>query len=186
VSQVRELGLRHGILTEYTSYLVLEPSELVIRGEAPPLREEDRGGARNSAAQTGKQAFDRAQASAKLAESKSLAAADAAADERLASLAPATVSPSAARRAGGRLFALRGQVWTDVGHTDRITITEVAPYSRAYFELVRLLPEVALFLSVGDQILIAGRRESIRIGPTGIEAWKPGQLSTLVRNFRGT
>jgi hypothetical protein len=73
-----------------------------------------------------------------------------------------------------------------VGHTDRITITEVAAYTRAYFELVRQLPELAQYLSVGDEILLAGRRASIRIAPTGIEAWKQGQLPILVRNFRGT
>jgi Ca-activated chloride channel family protein len=183
VSQVRELGLRYGILTEYTSYLVQEPAEVVTPA---PLRQQDLGGARNSAAQTGPQAFERARASAKLYDSKSLAAADAAAENHLASLAPATASPVVTRRAGGRLFILRGRVWTDVGHTGRITITEVAAYSRAYFDLVRQLPEVAPYLSVGNEILIAGRRQSIRIVPTGIEVWQPGQLPNLVRNFRGT
>ena len=144
------------------------------------------GGARNSAAQTGGQAFERARSSSKLADSKSLAAADAAADDRLASLAPGTGSALTTRRAGGRLFVLRGQVWTDVGHADRITITEVEAYSRAYFELVRQLPELAPCLTVGNQILIAGKRESIRLTDTGIQAWKPGQLAILVRNFRGT
>ena len=187
VAQVRELGLRYGILTEYTSYLVLEPAEVLANGGVPGvLREEDMGGARNAPAQTGRQAFERARASAKLSDSKSLAAADAAVEDHLSSLAPGTASPRATRRIGGRLFVQRGQVWTDVGHTDRITITEVAAYSRAYFDLVRLLPEVAPCLSVGDEILIAGRRESIRIAPNGVEAWRPGQLAILVRNFRGT
>jgi Ca-activated chloride channel family protein len=184
VSQVRELGLRYGILTEYTSYLVQEPSDLV---DVPvPAREEVIGGAQNSATQTGRQAFERARASSKFSDSKTLEAADAAADDRLASLAPGTASALPTRRAGGRLFVQRGQVWTDVGHTDRITVTEVEAYSRAYFELVRQLPEVAPCLTVGNQILIAGKRESIRLADTGIRAWKPGQLATLVRNFRGT
>jgi Ca-activated chloride channel homolog len=187
VSQVRELGLRYGILTEYTSYLVLEPETARVANGAPPaLREEDMGGARNSSMQTGRQAFERARASAKLSDSKSLAVAEAAAQDRLSSLAPGSVAPLATQRAGGRLFVQRGKVWTDVGHTDRITITEVAAYTRAYFELVRQLPELAQYLSVGDEILLAGRRVSIRIAPTGIEAWKPGQLPILVRNFRGT
>jgi Ca-activated chloride channel family protein len=184
VAQVRELGLRYGILTEYTSYLVLEP-EMVARGAVPALERDQMGGAMNSAAQTGRQAFERARASSKFSDSKSLAAADAAAEYRLATLAPASASP-ATRRIGGRLFVQRGQVWTDIGHADRITITEVAAYSRAYFDLVRLLPEIAPYLSVGEEVVIAGRRESIRIAATGIETWKPGQLSTLVRNFRGT
>jgi Ca-activated chloride channel family protein len=186
VAQVRELGLRYGILTEYTSYLVQEPLDVATPGGPVPRREDQMGGARNSATQTGRDAFERARVSAKLSDSKSLAAADEVAAAQSASLAPGTAAAPASRRVAGRLFIQRGQVWTDVGHADRITVTDVAAYSRAYFELVRLLPEVAPYLSVGDEILIAGRRESIRIGAAGIEVWRPGQLGDLVRNFRGT
>jgi hypothetical protein len=52
--------------------------------------------------------------------------------------------------------------------------------------MVRLLPEVAPYLAVGDEILIAGRRASIRVGLSGTEVWRPGQLNDLVHNFRGT
>jgi hypothetical protein len=144
------------------------------------------GGARNSENQTGRQAFERARVSAKLSESKSLADADAATAAGVATPAAAGPNAPATQRVGGRLFVQRDKVWTDLAHTDRITVTAIAAYSRAYFELVRLLPEVAPYLSVGDEIVIAGRRGSIRIGAAGIEAWRPGQLADLVRNFRGT
>jgi Ca-activated chloride channel family protein len=187
VSQVRDLGLRFGILTEYTSYLVQEPSEVVaLNGVPMPARAEDAGGALNSAAQTGRVAFDRARASSKFSETKSLADADAIAETRLTSLSPAGAAAPPNRRAGGRIFVMRGQVWTDIGHTDRITVTEIEAYSRAYFDLVRQLPELAPYLPVGDQLLIAGKRASIRVASTGVHAWKPGQLADLVRNFRGT
>jgi Ca-activated chloride channel family protein len=186
VSQVRELGLRYGILTEYTSYLVQEPVDLVRPNAPVPLREDQMGGARNANVQTGLQAFERARASAKLSDSKNLAS-----TEEVVSAQTGTVAPPAARmlptrRAGGRLFVQRGKVWTDVAHADRITVTDVAAYSRAYFELVRLLPELASYLTVGDEILIGGRRESIRVGAAGVDVWKPGRLAELVRNFRGT
>lgn len=183
VAQVRELGLRYGILTEYTSYLIQEPEDMATPGVSMPLRDDQIGGARNSATQTGRQAFERARASAKLSDSKSLAAADEAAAQS-ASLAPVVAPVS--RRVAGRLFIQRGKVWTDVGHADRITVTDVMAYSRAYFEMVRLLPEVAPYLSVGDEVLIAGRRESIRVGVSGVELWRSGRLADLVRNFRGT
>jgi Ca-activated chloride channel family protein len=183
VDRVRQIGLRYGILTEYTSYLVQEPVDLARAPEAVPLREDQMGGARNSATQTGRQAFERAQVSGKLSESKSLADADTVAAAGLAR--PGTLS-SETRRVGGRIFVRRGQVWTDLAHADRITITAVAAYSKAYFDLVRQLPEVARYLSAGEDILIAGHRASIRIGAEGIEVWKPGQLADLVRNFRGT
>jgi Ca-activated chloride channel homolog len=185
IDQVRQLGLRYGLLTEYTSYLVQEPTSLATPAVPQPLREEQMGGARNSSVQTGSQAFERAQASAKLSDSKSLAAADEVAAAQATTVArDRAVAPS--KRVGGRLFVLRGKVWTDVGQTDRISVTDVAAYSNAYFELVRLLPELAPYLSVGDEVLIAGRRGSIRIGPSGVEVWRPGQLTDLVRNFRGT
>jgi Ca-activated chloride channel homolog len=185
VAQVRELGLRYGILTEYTSYLVQEPVDLVTPATPVPLREDEMGGARNAPTQTGTQAFERARASSKLADSKSLAAADEVVSSRLESLAGKGSKALATRRVGGRLFVQRDQVWTDVAQTDRITVTAVVAYSKAYFELVRQLPEVTPYLTVGDEILIAGRRASIRIGGSGIEAWKPGQLAEMVRNFRG-
>jgi Ca-activated chloride channel homolog len=185
VDQVRQLGLRFGILTEYTSYLVQEPADIARPGAPAPLREEQMGGARNSAAQTGAGAFERARTSAKLADSKTLAAADAAASDQLESLSRKD-GTAETRRAGGRLFILRGRVWTDVAQADRITVTDIAAYSKAYFELVRQLPEVAPYLTVGEELLIAGRKASLRIGSSGVETWQPGQLAALVRNFRGT
>jgi len=38
----------------------------------------------------------------------------------------------------------------------------------------------------GEEIVVAGRRGSIRIAHHGIESWQPGDLAELVRNFRGT
>jgi hypothetical protein len=151
-----------------------------------PLREDQMGGARNAAGQTGAQAFERAQASSKLADSKTLAGAAEVASSQLEALAKDEARPSATRLVAGRLFVQRNRVWTDVAHTDRITVTAIAAYSKAYFDLVRQLPEVAPYLSVGDEVLIAGRRASVRVGSSGIEVWQPGQLAEVVRNFRGT
>jgi hypothetical protein len=164
---------------------VQEPIDLARPATPMPLRDDQMGGARNATVQTGTDAFNRARASSKLSEAKSLAAAE----EVAAAPAGAATGTNGAlptRRAGGRLFVLRGKVWTDVGHADRITVTDVAAYSDAYFEMVRLLPELAPYLSVGDEILIAGRRQSVRVVASGVTVWRPGQLAELVRNFRGT
>lgn len=172
LDEVRQLGLRHGILTEYTSYLVQEPGAIA----AAPSTREDRQRA------TGRAAFERAQASAKLADASNLATA-----EQAAAAAPAPPSGGeVARRHQGRAFRLVGVTWTDLGHQDRMRVTAVAPYSRAYFELVRMLPEIAPYLSVGEEVLIAGRHRSIRIGSGGATEWGPRDLAALVRDFRGT
>jgi len=64
-------------------------------------------------------------------------------------------------------------------------VTAVASFSDAYFSLVRALPELAECLRLGDEVLIAGHRVSIRIGHSGIERWQSGELDQTVRDFRG-
>jgi Ca-activated chloride channel family protein len=178
IEEIRDLALRFGILTEYTSYLVQEP-EAMAEAPPPPVRPlEPRD-------QTGAESFGRASRSANLMETKSLRkvselAAGAAAWSRSD---PALPAP---RQAGDRLFVLRDSVWTDIRNADRIPVTAVKAFSPAYFELVRMLPEVIPYLSAGEQVLVTGRRSSIRIARSGAETWNSGELAALVRNFRGT
>jgi len=61
----------------------------------------------------------------------------------------------------------------------------VAPFSDAYFALVRALPEIAPYLAVGDQVVVAGRRASVKITGSGQTTWQPGHLEALVHAFRG-
>lgn len=73
-----------------------------------------------------------------------------------------------------------------MGNADRIPITAVAALSPAYFAVVRMLPEIAPYLSTGEDVVVAGRRGSIRIAHQGIESWKAGELAAVVRHVRGT
>jgi Ca-activated chloride channel homolog len=178
IEEMRDLALRFGILTEYTAYLVQEPNR-VANAPLPMPRQEE------AQSQTGAAAFDRARRSAKFAEAKTLQGAD----EVAAGVLGNGGTPGgrqASKQVGGRMFVLRDSVWTDIGNADRIPITAVAAFSPAYFALVRMLPELTSYLSAGEDVLIAGRRGSIRIAHRGIESWKPGELAALVRNFRGT
>ena len=189
VQEVRDLGLRYGILTEYTSYLVQEPMTAWNRPQPMPMAPALRGGAGSAGLQTGREAFDRAQASAAMSGASNLAAADHAAKARMAELAVGGVSGGAAarevRRAGGRLFVRTDSGWTDAAQRDSLKVVAVAPYSDAYFALARALPEIAPCLGVAEDVLIAGRRSSIRITAAGTSAWRPGELEQLVRAFRG-
>jgi Ca-activated chloride channel family protein len=178
MEELRDLALRFGILTEYTSYLVQEP-ERVANAPVPMPRPEE------ARVQTGSAAFERASRSARFAQAKTLQRADEMAAGAVGGLGP-TAGRQAPKLVGGRMFLLRDSVWTDLGNADRISITAVAAFSPAYFALVRMLPELTPYLSAGDDVLVAGRRSSIRIARQGIESWKPGELAALVRNFRGT
>jgi hypothetical protein len=183
--------MRYGILTEYTAYLVQEPTQ-GPNGRMPAapamMDAAARGGAGVAARQTGREAFQRAQASAGYSGVSNLAAADKVASARTAEIrADMSVgtAPAAVRRVGGRLFVRRDSIWTDAAHRDSLHVTRVAAFSDAYFALVRALPDLAPFLGVGDETIVAGRRASVRIGPEGVTAWRPGELEALVRNFRG-
>jgi len=179
VEEIRQLGLRYGILTEYTSYLVLEP------GAAPRTEPVLQGGRQEAASMSGQVAFSRSAASAREAEVKSLAAADAAANERLAKAPAPTGAAVAPKRIAGRVFVLRDGTWTDVSYIAGRPVAAVAPFSQAYFALVRALPELAPWLTAGDTIIIAGVRTSIRIDAAGISEWRGDRLATTVREFRG-
>ncbi len=136
--------------------------------------------------QTGRDAFASAKASASMAGVTTLAAADHVAGARVAELSSgAPGGAPAVRRVGGRLFVQSDGVWTDASQRDSLKVVEVAPFSDAYFALVRALPEIAPCLGVGEQVIVAGRRASVKITATGLVAWEPGRLEALVRAFRG-
>ncbi len=191
VSEIRELGLRYGIMTEYTSYLVLEPgarrdeAATFIDGIPATPGTRSNAFAAAPAAQTGAVAFERAQASSRLVATKSLDQADEAARDRMHVLTIRDGNAQPVRRVGGRIFALRDSVWTDLAHQDSVRIVEISPFSDAYFRAVRAMPELTPFLAAGDRVLIAGRRVSIRITPGAKDSFSAGELQNLVRDFRG-
>ena len=42
-----------------------------------------------------------------------------------------------------------------------------------------------MVVEAGSDVLVAGRRVSLRVGPEGLERWQAGELARVVRNFRG-
>ena len=153
---------------------------------APAMSPAMQGGAGMASHQTGEEAVRAARSSSAMMGAGNLASADAAATNRLDEL-NVTAGPSAAslRRIGGRLFVQQGAVWTDARHQASFHTYEVAPFSPAYFELVRALPELAPFLSLGDQVLVAGRGASIKVTAGGTTTWRSGELAAAVRAYRG-
>ena len=179
IREIRDLGLRYGIITEYTSYLVQEP-------QSPQLARErdarlDNLALAPPAAQSGADAFQRAEKSAKMAEAKNLAAAEEAANLNVSNDERTLKS----KRVGGRLFVERDAIWTDAGHADSVQVVDVTPFSPAWFALTRALPEIVPWLSAGESVLVAGKRVSIRVGAKGVSEWRAGQLEKVTRDFRG-
>lgn len=183
IREVRELGLRHGVLTEYTSYLVQEPGAVATRRDpSMPMPTRNMAPASAPAAQTGQVAFDRARESGRMSQASTLSEAETAADEKFKAIGG---SGGELKRAGGRMFSLTGGVWTDVNQSDSLRVLMVAPYSAAYFAVTRALPELAASLTVGDTVLVAGRRASLKVAAGGREKLSDMELREFVRAFRG-
>ena len=172
MNELKRLALRYGILTEYTSYLVQEPNQVVVR---PPF---DRI-ATAPAAQVGALSVDRARR-----EAKSAAVANAAEAADMDEAVRGRLAGQASRRVGGHLFVRRDSVWTDVAHGDSLPVVRVAAFSDAYFALLRALPELVKPAALEPAVLVAGRRVSIKIEPGGKSTWQDGELERLVREFR--
>lgn len=185
IAQIRDLGLKHGILTEYTSYLVQEPGMLAGRREDRPMP----ASAPSVREQTGAAAFDAAKSSANMAGSATVAEAELAvmqrssqlSDRRLGNGGPATEL----KRGGGRMFTLRGGVWTDVNHADSLRVITIAPFSRAYFEVVAARPALREALAIGTPVLVAGKRVSLKVADGGTTSWATGAMARFLQEFDG-
>ncbi len=177
IAAIRELGLRYGVITEYTSYLVQEPDAVAaMERRDSPLR----SSAAPQAA-TGAVAFRRAKESAELSKAMTL-------NELVvtgASDASSGGHGSAVRRIGSRIFVDKDGTWTDASQLATVKPVSVAPYSAAYFELLRAVPELAQLLIKDQKQVIAGKRASILFDATGKTEWAAGELATLARDFRG-
>ncbi len=89
------------------------------------------------------------------------------------------------KRAGGRVFALDQGVWTDLNRADSLRVLTVAPFSPAYFAVLRALPEIGPSLTVGDAVLVAGQRASLKVAAGGRDRLDPAELQVFVRAFKG-
>lgn len=192
IAQVRELGLRYGIITEYTSYLVQEPGMVAGNTRPMPTTVPAPSGAAAAREMTGAQAFDAARASAAMSGTTSKALMDEEVRQRAMQLVPRDQASArgedradAIQRAGGRLFVRRGTVWTDIAHADSLRVTTIAPFSRAYFALLAARPALREALGVGTTVVLGGRRASLKVGEGGIADWAPGALDRFLREFDG-
>ena len=186
LAALKDLALRYGILTEYTSYLVQEPNLAMVRRDLPADLSMSAvtvsGYAPNAApaAQNGAGAVMQSQAEARLAQ-KSVDRQDRdELDDRLR--ARSGINPT--RRVGGRLFILRDSVWTDLAARDSQRTVTIAPFSDAYFALLRSLPELTAAVSLTPGVLVAGRLVNVKIAAGGVEFWHAGELERIVGEFR--
>jgi len=176
--EIRDLGDRFGIPTEFSSYLVVEP------GMNRPML----GGGRqlDNVVVTGA-AATRAPAAVQFEAAKSASAQRSATNLSAADAAVGVSEFSGGRisgrvtRAGNVTFVLRDSVWTDVRYKQTGTVLRVKPFSDAYFKLTEMLPDLREPFSVGERAIVAGRNMAIELTPSGVEKLTDRDVA-LIRN----
>ena len=157
--EIRELGERFGIPTEFSSYLVVEPGMNQRRVMSRAGGVQLNGVAAIGAAAPSVQ-FEAAKSAAAQRSATSMVAADSAAGIR---------DHGNIRRAGNVTFVLRDGVWTDVRYKGTGTVLRVKAYSDAYFKLLELKPDLREAFSIGERVIVTGRTMAIELSPSGEE-----------------
>ncbi|MDQ6887845.1 MAG: VIT and VWA domain-containing protein [Gemmatimonadota bacterium] len=173
--EIRELGERYGIPTEFSSYLVQEPA-VIVDGRLPrPL---GMGGMNGAAPSAPAARFE----AAKIATAQRSAVTLSSGDSTMADALQrrrGDKSVGAVRRVGDRLFLMRDGVWTDSRLREGLRTIRVKAYSAAYFQLVQLLPELGPALALGERVVVAGRSIAVAVEPDGLELLAAGDVSSL-------
>ncbi len=184
--EIRSLGERYGIPTEFTSYLVTERQDLPVRTAMMGAGGGQVAAMAPAALNARKDAASLAFESAKVASAQRSVSNVAAID----SLSLATGRPMrdkdearATRRVDGRTLVLRDGAWTDARYHAGMQVTTIKPYSKAYFDLLQQLPELKPVFALGDRVVVVGKTSAIRVDDSGVADVAPNALMALVRGW---
>ncbi len=161
--EIVELGTRYGIVTPYTSYLVLEPGMQMRagnlggfgpgRGQGPGI-----GGMREQPLETRKADSGReAVAGSKKKEELRLA-------DKI-TVAGASLSSNQIRRVAGKTFYLLDGVWTDSEFKpeSKPTVVTLKFASDEYFDLIGRQPKLAECFSLGQRVVVVWKGKIYRV-----------------------
>ncbi|HEX9727388.1 MAG TPA: VIT domain-containing protein [Gemmatimonadales bacterium] len=180
IDAIRQTALRYGLLSEYTSYLVQEPQMMEVAAERPV------GGvpaaaprpSMSGAGSSGQRAVLSAKADQARREARTVSDLVAMDEEMLRQ-----GHVGQAQHVAGRLFEHRNGVWIDLRHADSLDVVRVEPFSAAYFEILRQLPELAPIFGRWEHVRVAGARVSIELAAGGVS--ERAAAANLVTRFRG-
>jgi Ca-activated chloride channel family protein len=178
--EIRDLGDRFGIPTEFSSYLVVEPgmNRPILGGAAQLGQVVVTGAGATRAAAPAAVQFEAAKSASAQRSATNLSAADSAVG--MSGFSGGRIS-GRVTRAGNVTFVLRDSVWTDVRYKQTGTVLRVKPFSDAYFKLTEMLPDLREPFSVGERAIVAGRNMAIELTPVGVEKLSDRDVA-LIRN----
>ena len=178
--EIRSLGERYGIPTEFTSYLVTEPQLAARMSRNGPPGQPWLSPASAVAGGTADQRFESAKAASAQRSMTNLVAVDSLAR---AVAAPANTERISTRRIEGRTFELRDSVWTDMRYRPTMPTTMIKPFSQAYFDLVARLPELRAASALGTRVVVVGRDRAISLSEKGAAQLSAAELTTIAGSW---
>jgi Ca-activated chloride channel family protein len=140
--EIRRLGLKYGIVTPFTSFLVTEREAQVLDAAAPAAREAIVGGVVGGA---GAVRAAKATISFKMGD-------------RAAQVASERILYK-----DDKTFYLKDGVWTDSEYKDGAPTTEVKFNSDAFYKMIAEKPGIAKYLSAGSKLILVFEGVSYRI-----------------------
>ena len=168
--EIRQLGEKYSIPTEFTSYLVVEPQ---MRRQATALSNVVVTGAAAAAApppSANAKAFEAARDAAQMRAATNISAAP----ERLQDGDARTV-----QRVGARTFILKDSKWIDAAASDSMSRIKVKPFSAAYFKLIDAIPELREIVTISDKLVVAGKGIVVEIAASGVETLSDTDLKRV-------
>jgi Ca-activated chloride channel family protein len=172
VDQIVTLSKEYGIITEYTSFLVVQERMFTYR---EMTKEASRLMSDAFRKKTGASAVGRAM---DLGALKGQVAApgevyrDQRGEER---------QVSGVRRVVDKTFYLKEEVWTDNDYRPGQEVIEVKRFSEAYFQLIRRFDRMGRYLALGNRVLVCLAGGAIHIGDQGVEQFSETELDRLRR-----
>lgn len=140
--EIRRLGLKYGIVTPYTSFLVTEREAQALDAAAPAAREAILGGVVGGVG---------AVRAAKATQTLKL-------EDRAAQ-----VSSERILYKDDKTFYLKDGVWTDSEYKEGVPVTEVKFNSDAFYKLIAEKPGLAKYLSAGSKMVVVFEGVTYRI-----------------------
>ncbi len=202
-AEIKSLGERFGIPTEFSSYLVVEPGMQVASdmrrdaimaptpANAAPSAHSNEERARrlgasptslSSVVVTGSAAVGQARKEQEFAAAKQAAGqreAKSLADVDETSKLGAELQKNT-RQVEQRIFQLVNGVWTDVRQTPTMRTVQVKPFSPLYFELVQQIRDLGPALALGERVIVTGRGVAIEFTPAGQERMSESEVRSVV------
>ncbi len=90
------------------------------------------------------------------------------------------------RAIGGKTFRLQHGVWVDAAHTKQAALIRIRRDSGAYRDLLRAMPQLAVYFDAEERILVNLGAYSVEIAPDGQSDATPEELRRLVEAWNAT